>query len=168
MAFLVVVMLSFAEAADVQVFHIAPGNSGSESLTLKVGQFVSGSFTVAGSVDYDQQIAFWVMNPRGARMFDYGVVSGGAEFNFTADQDGIYALVFFNFPSLSSSEKTVTLTYDVTTPEASGPDYLFYSVVIAIALALAVTFVFIAYDRRKSRQFVKQIKRAPMVRIVLD
>jgi hypothetical protein len=160
-------MLSFAEGSNVQILHITAGNSDFASLTLNVGQYVSGSFTVAG-VAYDQQIAFWVTNPRGTRIFDYGLISGGAEFNFTADEEGIYTLEFFNFPSLSYSEKTVTLTYDVTTPEISGPDYLLYSVVIAIVLALALTFVFIAYDRRKSRQSIKQFKRAPMVRVVLD
>jgi len=161
-------MLSFVEAANVQVFHIAAGNTNFASLTLDIGQYVSGSFTVAGSIDYDLQIDFWVTNPRGTRVFDYGPVSGGAEFNFTADEDGIYTLEFFNFPSLSSSEKTVTLTYDVTTPEVSSPDYLFYYVLIGIVLALALTFIFIAYDRRKSRQSVRQFKRAPMVRVVLD
>lgn len=166
--FLVALILPFAEAANVQVFHIVSGNSGSESLTLKVGQFVSGSFMVAGSVDSDQQIAFWVMNPQGAHMFDYGLVSGVGEFNFTADQDGIYALVFFSFPSLPASVKTVTLTYDVTTPEVSSPDYFFSSVLTAIVLALALTFILIAYDRRRSRQSVKEFKRAPMVRIVSD
>ena len=166
-AFLVALILPFAETANVQVFHIVSGNSGSESLTLKGGQFVSGSFTVAGS-DYDPQIAFWVMNPQGAHVFDYSSVSGGAEFNFTADQYGVYALVFFSFPSLPASVKTVTLTYDVTTPEVSSPDYFFSSVLTAIVLALALTFILIAYDRRRSRQSVKEFKRAPMVRIVSD
>jgi hypothetical protein len=166
-AFLVALMLPLAEAANVQVFHIVSGNSGSESLTLKGGQFVSGSFTVTGS-DYDQQIAFYVMNPQGDLVFDYGSVSGGAEFNFTADQYGVYALVFFSFPSLPASEKTVTLTYDVMTPEVSSPDYFYYSVLTAIVLALALTFVFILCDRRKSRRSVKEFKRAPMVRMISD
>jgi hypothetical protein len=164
LALLVAMMLSFARASNVQVFHMAAGSGNVVSLTLKVGQYVSGSFTVAGSVANDSQIAFWVTNPRGTRVFDYGLVTSGAEFNFTADEEGIYTLEFFNSPSFSYSEKTVTLTYDVMTPEVSSPDYFFYSVLIAIILALALTFIFIAYDRRKSRPSVKHFKRAPMVR----
>ena len=158
-------MLSLAKASNVQVFNITAGNSDYASLTLNVGQCVSGSFSVTG-VAYDQQIAFWVTNPLGTRIIDYGLVSAGAEFNFTADEEGIYNMQFFNFPSLSYSEKTVTLAYDVTTPEVSSPDYLFYSVLAAIVLALALTFIFIAYDRWKSRQSIRQFKRAPMVRAV--
>jgi hypothetical protein len=145
---LVATLLSTAEASNVQVFHITAGNSGYEMLSLNVGQYVSGSFSVT-SVDNDQQIAFVVTNPRGTRILDYGLVSGGAEFNFTADEEGIYSVQFFNFPSLSYSEKTVTLAYDVMTPEVSSPDYLFYSVLTAIVLALALTFIFIVYDRMK-------------------
>lgn len=162
-ALLVVAMLSFVDASNVQVFHITAGNSDYAALPLNVGQLVSGSFSVTG-VANDQQIAFWVTNPRGTRIIDFGLVSGGAEFNFTADEEGICSVQFFNFPSLSYSEETVTLTHDVTTPEVSGPDYLFYSVLTAIVLALALTFIFIAYDRRKSGQSVKEFKRAPMVR----
>jgi len=60
----------------------------------------------------DQQIAFWVTNPWGIRIMDYGQVSGRAEFNFPADEEGTYTLEFFDFPFLSYSNKTVTLTYE--------------------------------------------------------
>jgi len=164
-ALLVATLLSSAKASNVQVLHITAGNSGYETLSLNVGQYVSGSFSVTG-VDNDQEIAFVVTSPQGTRIVDYGLVSGGAEFNFTADEEGIYFMQFFNFPSQSYSEKTVNLTYDVTTPEVPGPDYFFYSVLTAIVLALALTFIFIVYDRMKSRQSVKQLRRVPMVRLV--
>ena len=157
-------MLSFAEASNVQVFNIKPDNGDHLSLTLDVGQRVSGSFSV-NSDTFDQQIDFWVTDPDGVHVVDYGLVSSGAVFDFTANEEGTYTLEFFDFSFLSYSYKTVILTYDVTTPEVAGPDYLFYSVVIALTLALVLTFIFIAYDRARSRRSVKEIKRRPMVRV---
>lgn len=157
-------MLSLTRGSSVQVFNLTAGNSDSISLPLTVGQQVSGSFSVS-SVGDDRQIDFRVMNPEGARMIDYGTVSNFAEFNFTAYVDGDYTFQFFNVPRLSFDDKTVTLTYDVTAAiEASGPDYFVYSVIAIIVLGLAVTFIFIAHDRRRLRRSNKVITRRPMVR----
>lgn len=165
-ALIMVMMISIVRGSYVQVFHLAPNNGDSAFLALKVGQQVSGSFSVT-SVGNDQQINFWVTDPKGIRIIDYGMVSDGVEFNFTADEEGDYGLQFFNVPSsFPFSDKTVTLTYDVTAPEPSGPDYFVYSVIGVIILALALTFIFIAYDRKKLKGSTRQTTRRPMIRAV--
>jgi hypothetical protein len=162
---LAVMMLLPVHASATEVFDVAAGNSGYVPVTLTVGQYVSGFFSVTGDA-FDQTIAFWVRDPKGTRIVDYGMVySGGTEFNFTADQDGTYFLGFFNVPTLSNVSKTVTVTYDVTTPEVSGPDYIFISSVVAVILGLLLVFIFIAYDRRRSKPPVREVTRRPMVRI---
>jgi hypothetical protein len=157
-----VMIFSIARGSNVQVFHLTSGNSEWMSMTLKVGQQVSGVCSVT-SVGDDRQIDFRVMNSKGI-FVDYGTISGFAEFNFTADEDGDYTFQFFN---RFFAEKTVSLTYDVTAAEASGPDNSVYMGVLAvIVFALALTFIFFAYDQWKLRRSTRQIKRRPMVRAV--
>jgi hypothetical protein len=162
---LAMTILLSVHASTTDVFDVTAGNSGYVPLTLNVGQYVSGSFSVTGDA-FDQAIAFWVGDPKGTRIIDYGMVySGEAEFNFTADQDGTYFLGFFNVPTQYNVSKTVTVTYDVTSPEVSGPDYVFISAVVAVVLGLLLVFIFIAYDRRRSKPPVREVTRRPMVRI---
>lgn len=102
-------------------------------LNLKSGDRVVGSFSVQGGY----KINFGVADPSWS-----GVLSleetNGAPFEFTAQRDGVFSLVFQHITSYGT-EKTVTLSYDVNGPGSSGSaslDPLIIVLIVVIAILM--------------------------------
>ena len=104
-------------ASQVQSIQVSPGYEQTLTYNLSSGQTFSGSISISGGSGND--VNFWVTNPQGASILNYGKVSGGTSFEFTAQSSGAYTLHFDNSFSIISS-KSVYLTYDVTSPKVGG------------------------------------------------
>lgn len=150
---LLVSMFSSAEAANVEVLSIGPFATKTLTFNLKNGQRVSGSLSISGGSGND--IDFWITDPVGATLLNFGRVSQGRSFEFTANQDGAYTLHFGNTFSLIST-KTVNLTYDVGAPLFLGVDPFLLIVIVLTALILTGAIVAIALNRRKTRHKATQ------------
>ena len=149
LVFLCVLLLATGAvyAAQVETITVDPFG-GEETLTFNLnnGQKFSGSISVSGGIA--DSIIFSVKAPNGTKIIDLSSVSEGTEFDFTADQDGAYTLVFEN--PLALSPKTVNLTYDIETLTIAGLDGT--QLLIAAFLVIIVIVVGIIIILNKGKQ----------------
>lgn len=139
--------LSFANASSVEVIQIDPLTEKTLTFNLNSGQKFTGSLAISGG---SNDIDFWVTDPQGAKILDFGRVYQGRTLEFTAQASGAYALHFSNTFSWFTG-KIVNLTYDVGLPTIGGMDFgtlLTIIGVVAILLLIIVALV-IALNRRR-------------------
>lgn len=120
-------------------------------MNLDQGDTVTGSISVSGGLG--DAIDFWVTDPAGAQVLDFGRVSGGTEFSFSADRSGAYSLHFENGFS-STSSKTVTVTYTLEKRVAPGlgigpSDSSFIVFVVIVVVIVVVVAMAVAMLRGK-------------------
>ncbi len=121
--------------------------------TVRSGVRVSGSVLINGGSNND--IDFWITDPEGVEVIDFGRVSGRKSFQFTTSKSGAYTFHFSNtFSSLSS--KTVTLVrYDppLHLNIDDGPSLLLGILVVVLVVLVVSLFV---YSRRTRRSETAQ------------
>ena len=141
--FLCVLLVSISTvwAVEVETITVGPLSEGTLTYKLNNGQKFSGSVSVSGGIA--DSIIFSVRAPNGTRIVATTSIAGGTEFEFMADQDGAYTLVFENTLGLNS--KTVNLTYDIQTITIAGLDgtqilIAAFFVILVIVVGIVVIF----------------------------
>jgi hypothetical protein len=123
-------------------------HEGMLTFNLDSGDEFSGSLSISGGGGND--IDFWVTDPQGTTILNKGRVSQGTTFEFTAQMSGAYTLYFGNTFSLFSS-KTVSLSYDVSTPTLGSTDIGSLWIIIGIIIiVIAIAGLAIGLSWRKS------------------
>lgn len=149
--FTVIGTASIVYASHVETFTVDAGYSQLFTLNLSDKDKISGSISVSGGSGND--INFWVTNPQGAKILDFGRVSQGTSFQFTADGSGAYTLHFDNGFSLLSS-KVVTLSYDAQTLVSNTVGsviWIVVAVVVILVIALIAIGIYVAVKRSGNR-----------------
>jgi hypothetical protein len=101
-------LLNFPVATNADV---PAGTCYTLSRVLVEGAREYGSFKVVGS--YNNDIIFYISDPSGATILNYGRVSGGRDFEFRAYKGGAYTLYFDNsFDAYSAKAITLTENYE--------------------------------------------------------
>ena len=133
-------------AAQVETITVDP-LGGEETLTFNLnnGQKFSGSLSVSGGIA--DSIIFSVQAPNGTKIIELTSVSEGTEFEFMAEKDGAYTLVFENPLALNS--KTVNLTYEIETLTIAGLDGTQILIVAFFVIAVIVVGIFIIFKKAK-------------------
>lgn len=140
--FLSVLLLlaSVVSAAEIETITIEGFSEETITYNLNDGQQFSGSLSVSGGLA--DNIIFSVKAPNGTKIVNLGSVSEGTEFEFTANQDGAYTLVFTNAGLVS---RTVNLTYDIKTLTIAGLDgtqVLIASFLVILVIVIGIIVIF--------------------------
>ena len=126
-------------ASQVESFTVRPLQKYSFIMNLNAGDRVYGSISVSGGSAND--IDFWVIDPVGAVIRNYGRVRYGASFDFTASREGAYTMIFDNSFSVFGS-KQIALTYNVESQSLFiTPTWLWLIVVLMIICGTVVLVV---------------------------
>lgn len=131
------VAFSLANAANVRSFSVDALSWRELTFNLGNGQRFSGSLSIGGG---GNDIEFWVKDPTGATILNWGRVYSGRSFEFTANKDGAYTLHFDNSFSWFSS-RTVHLTYDIHAPLIFGFEPLVFAAIVTLILLGAVAAI---------------------------
>ena len=150
--FLCMIMPVFATEVTITIptstlTNYNPHNS--FSLNLKKGDKVVGSFSVQGGYKIDFGVS--ELNLYNAILVLES--TSGAPFEFTAQRDGVYFLVFGHHGGYGN-EKTVILSYDIIKPGSSDtltPPNPLFTVLITIIIVLVISVGFLVYKIRKSK-----------------
>lgn len=139
-------------ASHVETMTVSPSSSQLFWINLDDTDKVTGSFSISGGSGND--INFWITNPQGGKILDFGRVSQGTSFEFTAQVSGAYTLHFDNGFSLFSS-KVVTLSYDAyrfgTTPTNPIGAFIWVILIVVVIGVLALIGLGIYVSLRRSR-----------------
>ncbi|MCW8801740.1 MAG: emp24/gp25L/p24 family protein [Candidatus Bathyarchaeota archaeon] len=148
--FLSVLLLvtSVVYAVEVETITVDP-LGGEETLTFNLnnGQKFSGSLSVSGGIA--DSIIFSVQAPNGTKIIELTSVSEGTEFDFIADKDGAYTLVFENPLALNS--KTVSLSYDIETLTIAGLDGTQILIVAFLVIVVIVVGIVVIFKKAKQQ-----------------
>ena len=147
--FLCVLLVSISTvwAAEVETITVDPLSEGTLTYKLNNGQQFSGSVSVSGGIA--DSIIFSVRAPNGTRIVDTTSIAGGTEFEFMADQDGAYTLVFENTLGLNS--KTVNLTYDIQTITIAGLDGTQILIAAFLVILVIVVGIVVIFKKGKAK-----------------
>jgi len=147
--FLCVLLLSISAvcAVEVETITVDPLAEETRTYNLNNGQQFSGSLSVSGGLA--DSIIFSVRAPNGTKIVDTTSVSGGTEFEFMADQDGAYTLVFEN--PLALNAKTVNLTYDIETVTIAGLDGTQILMVAFLVIVVIVVGIVVIFKKGKAK-----------------
>jgi len=146
--FLSVLLLlaSVVSAAEVETITIGALSEETFTYNLNEGQQFSGSLSVSGGLG--DNIIFSVKAPNGTEIVNLGSVSEGTEFDFMANQDGAYTLIFFFFCLVS---RTVNLTYDIKTLTIAGLDGTQVLIASFLVILVIVTGIIVIFKKGKSQ-----------------
>jgi len=149
-------VISYANAAQVEVINVDPLTKKMLIANLNQGVRFSGSLSISGGANND--INFWITNPHGTVVVNLGRVNNGGLFDFTAQESGAYTLHFDNGFSWFSS-KVVTLSfdtsYDIGEVLSSFDPILLIVIGVMIGIIIAGVVGFY-YFRRKRTQITPQ------------
>jgi hypothetical protein len=137
---LLLLLGSVVFAAEVETITIEGFSEEIFTHNMNDGQQFSGSLSISGGLGDD--IIFSVKAPNGTEIIKPSSVSEGTEFEFMANQDGAYTLVFSNVGLLS---RTVNLTYEVKTLTIAGLDgtqVLIASFLVILAIVVGIVVIF--------------------------
>jgi len=126
--------------AVAQTFTVSAGHEVIKTMGLNEGDVVSGRLNVVGG---SNDIRFHVTDPNGNVIVRFDQASA-TNFGFTVSRTGTYSLHFDN--TLSDSDKTVTINYDVQHYILGMPQEFFYVfVVLFIGILGVMVFIAIAH-----------------------
>lgn len=131
---------SVVNAAEVETITIGALSEETVTYNLNDGQQFSGSLSISGGLG--DNIIFSIKAPNGTEIVNMGSVSEGTEFEFIANQDGAYTLVFSNVGLVS---RTVNLTYDIKTLTIAGLDgtqVLIASFLVILVIVVGIVVIF--------------------------
>ena len=106
-----------AYSAKQEKIELSPGQSDSTPLKLDELQRIHGGITIEGiggiNVEglVDDKVKFWITDPDGTHLQNFGVVDTSATFDFTTTKKGTYTFFYENSDALLGF-KTITLTYN--------------------------------------------------------
>jgi hypothetical protein len=149
---IIVVLLSMpliTKGEGVKTVQIGPLQTSYLVYNLNIGDRFSGSLSITGGSGND--IDFSVTDPLGTTVLDLGRVSNGREFNFEAERNGAFRLVFDNSFSLIS-QKTVTLSYSISPPLIFGFEFPQFVLIVVVIIIVLVAVVLLAYNLGKMKQ----------------
>ncbi len=132
-------------AAEVETITVEALSEETRTYNINNGQEFSGSLSVSGGLA--DNIIFSVKAPNGTEIRNLGSVSEGTEFDFLADQDGAYTLVFSNVGLVS---RTVNLTYEIKTLTIAGLDGTQILIAAFAVIALIVVGIVVIFRKEKS------------------
>jgi len=146
--FVWVLLLCFNVVCAVEVETITVDALSEETRTysLNKGQEFSGALSISGGLA--DNIIFAVKAPNGTEILNPGSVSEGTEFDFVADQDGAYTLVFSN---LGLASRTLNLTYDKKTLTIAGLDGTQILIAAFAVIATIVLGIVVIFKKQKSQ-----------------
>ncbi|MCW4021863.1 MAG: emp24/gp25L/p24 family protein [Candidatus Bathyarchaeota archaeon] len=146
LVFLCVLLLcvSVVYAAEVETITVDALSEETRTHNLNNGQQFSGSLSVSGGLA--DNIRFSVKAPNGTEIINIGSVSEGTEFDFTADQDGAYTLVFTN---VGLGSRTVNVSYDIKTLTIAGLDGTQILIVAFAVIAVIVVGIVVIFKKSK-------------------
>jgi hypothetical protein len=140
------VVTSVVHAAEVETITIEALNEENLTYNLNNGQEFSGSLSISGGLA--DNIIFAVKAPNGTQIVNLGSVSEGTEFDFLADQDGAYTLVFTNAGLVS---RTVNLTYEINTLTIAGLDGTQILIAAFLVILVIVIGIVVIFKKQKSQ-----------------
>ncbi|MFZ7137729.1 MAG: emp24/gp25L/p24 family protein [archaeon] len=146
LVFLCVLLLcvSVVYAAEVETITVDALSEETRTHNLNNGQQFSGSLSVSGGLA--DNIRFSVKAPNGTEIINIGSVSEGTEFDFTAEQDGAYTLVFTN---VGLGSRTVNVSYDIKTLTIAGLDGTQILIVAFAVIAVIVVGIVVIFKKSK-------------------
>jgi hypothetical protein len=146
LVFLCVLLLcvSAVYAAEVETITVDALSEETRTHNLNDGQQFSGSLSVSGGLA--DNIRFSVKAPNGTEIINIGSISEGTEFEFTADQDGAYTLVFTN---VGLGSRTVNVSYDIKTLTIAGLDGTQILIVAFAVIAVIVVGIVVIFKKSK-------------------
>ena len=145
------------KASRVETVQVGALSEEMVTFNLNSGQKFTGSLSISGG---GNDIDFWVTDPQGTKILDYGRVTQGKTFEFTAQASGAYTLHFGNTFSWFTG-KTVYLTYDVGLPTVSGIDLGFLLTIIGVILILLLVIVALAISVHRRGRTAKTNQQPP-------
>ena len=142
------ITISYVSATETEVLMVGPYTERILIISLDENCKFVGSLSISGG---DNDINFWVTNPTGNAIVNLGRVSQEATFEFTAQQTGDYTLHFDNSFSLQSP-KTVSLSYEVTSPSIFNNPIFILLIAIIVIIVMAVSVLYIKKQKRKVKR----------------
>lgn len=152
-----VVAFSFVKASSVETVQVGALSEEMVTFNLDGGQKFTGSLSISGG---GNDIDFWVTDPQGTKILDYGRVTQGKTFDFTAQASGAYTLHFGNTFSLFTG-KTVYLTYDVGLSSVFGFDIGQLLIIIGVVVILLIVIMALAVALRHRKRTVETNRPPP-------
>lgn len=146
--FFVTVLLlttSIVCASQVETITVDALNEQTFTQNLNEGQKFSASLSVSGGLA--DNIIFSVKSPNGTEILNLGSVSEGTQFEFLADQNGAYTLVFTNLGLVS---RTVNLTYDIETITIAGLDGTQILIAAFLVILVIVVGIIVIFKNKKT------------------
>jgi hypothetical protein len=120
--------------ADTRTCEIEPQQQQTITLNLNNGDSVSGTIVVNGQ----GLIHFWISDPQGMNVTDYGNV-GKTDFSLNAQTSGTFTLHMFN--TSPDSSVSATINYNATYRILGMPQELFLLlVIVGVALLLIIVW----------------------------
>jgi hypothetical protein len=144
---LLILLVPIGYADEVETFNIDADHEKIFTLNLNAGMNIEGSISVTGGSGDD--IDFWVTDPAGNKILDFGRVSQGTHFEFAANEDGAYSFHFDNSFSVLST-KNVVLTYEIT---ISGLNLTQMLLLLILVVAMIVVGIVVILKRGKKKRF---------------
>jgi len=129
-------------AASVKVIDVKSGDEYILALNLNNKDVVNGSITISS---VGRNIYFWIADPQGTKIIDYGLATLDAFFQFTANSSGAYSL---HFDNRFSSTRTVTVSYSIY-PNASETDWFVPIGVTLVIIAVSLIALLLYFKTRK-------------------
>ena len=137
--FLLILLVPVVCAADFEIFDVGVGDQDVFSLDLREGMSVEGSISITGGTEDD--IDFWITDPVGNTVLDFGRVSQETKFEFDVDQNGAYNLHLDNSFSLLNS-KNVVVTYEVFIAGLNQTQLLLLAFLVIAIIVIGIIIIF--------------------------
>ncbi|MEJ2240958.1 MAG: emp24/gp25L/p24 family protein [Candidatus Bathyarchaeota archaeon] len=135
---LLLVLLVPIAYAEVEALNVEAGDEQVLTLNLNAGMNVGGSISVTGGSGND--IDFWVTDTAGNKILDFGRVSHGTQFEFSATEDGSYSLHFDNSFSILST-KNIVLTYEITISGLNFTQLLLLTILVGAIIVVGIVAI---------------------------
>lgn len=132
-------------AASVEVIDVRAGDEHISVLNLNNKDVVNGSISITS---VGRNIYFWITDPQGTKIFDYGLVTVDASFQFTANGGGAYSL---HFDNRFSSSRTITLSYSTFSDTMETQTDWRTQLVVAIVVIAVLLIVVLAYFKTRKQ-----------------
>jgi len=130
-------------AASVEVIDVKAGDEHVLALSLNNKDIVNGSIKITS---VGRNIYFWITNPQGTKIFDYGLVTVDTSFQFTANGGGAYSL---HFDNRFSSSRTITVSYSTYTDTMETQTDWTTPLIVVLAIVTVLLIAVIAYFRTR-------------------
>ena len=105
-----IITVSYVNAAEVEKVTVEQGDIETLHFSLQKGQSFEGSLIVV----VGNEIDFWIRSPNGDYVIELDRINREVEFEFVAEESGVYVGIFRNL--FSSQSAIIELSYDIYSP----------------------------------------------------